>query len=246
MLFHDLGVVVLRFRGGYNKSSGNSLSSGRLVDWELCFIKQARDLYILVNAFPAFSFFALLVMNIERYLGTHYPIYHQTSVTRRKLLTFLALFLIFHTALVILVIVEVIPTAVGVMTFMVIVIPPFMFINYKLYRISKQNRRNNAISQQRSKINLKNISPCLLAAACVAVLSIPSGVFVVFSFLGIERTTNVKLSEIWGITLYTMNSTFNSLIFFWKNKVLRAEGIKILNAVKGRVFRSQGNITRTR
>ena len=32
MLFHDLGVVVLRFPGGYNKSFGNCGSSGRLVD----------------------------------------------------------------------------------------------------------------------------------------------------------------------------------------------------------------------
>ena len=189
------------------------------------------------GTFLGFSFFALLMMNIERYLGTYYPIYHRTSVTRRRLLTFLAMLLIFQTVLIILVIVEVIPPAASTVIFTVIAFPPFMFINYKLYRISKQNRRNNAISpQKRSKINLKNVSTCLLAAACVVVLSIPSGVFVVFSFLGKERRANAKLSEIWGITLYTMNSSFNSLIFFWKNKVLRAEGIKILNTMKGRVF----------
>ena len=44
MLFHDLGVVVFRFHDGYNKSSSNCGLSGGLVDRELCFIKQARDL----------------------------------------------------------------------------------------------------------------------------------------------------------------------------------------------------------
>ena len=201
----------------------------------------------LANTFCAFSFSALLVMNIERYLGTHYPIFHRTSVTRRKLLTFLAMLLIFITALLTLVNVKVIVPAAGTVIFVVIAFPPFMFINYKLYRISKQNRRNNAISpQQRNKINLKNVSVCLLAAACVVVLSIPTGLFVVFSFLGKATTTNAKLSYVWALAMYTINSSFNSLIFFWKNKVLRAEGIKILNTMKGRVFRSQENITATR
>ena len=202
---------------------------------------------MLAGTFLGFSFFALLVMNIERYLGTYYPIYHRTSVTRRRLLTFLAMLIIFITTLAILTIVKVIPPAAGGIIFVVIAFPPFMFINYKLYRISKQNRRNNAIlPQQRSKRNLKNVSTCLLAAACVVVLSIPSSLYFVFSFVGEARSTNARLSYVWGLTLYSMNSSFNSLIFFWKNKVLRAEGIKILNTMKGRVFRSQENITRTR
>ena len=198
----------------------------------------------LANLFLGFSFFALLVMNIERYLGTYYPIYHRTSVTRHRMLTFLAMLLTFDTVLIILVIVEVVPPVAGTVILAVIGLAPFMFINYKLYRISKQNRRNNAISsQQRRKINLKNVSTCLLAAACVFVLSIPSGLYVLFNFVG-KATTTIRLSRVWAVTLYTMNSSFNSLIFFWKNEVLRAEGIKILNTVKGRVFRSQGNITR--
>ncbi len=196
------------------------------------------DIYArIASVFVGFSFYSLLVMNIERYLGTYYPIFHRTSVTRRRLLTFLAMLLIFITALIILMTVKVIPLAVAGIISMIVTFPPFMFINYKLYRISKQNRRNNAISpQQRSKNNLKNVSTCLLAAACVVVVSIPTGLSVVFNSVGEETTTNSKLTGVWAITLYTMNSTFNSFIFFWKNKVLRAEGIKILKTMKGRVL----------
>jgi hypothetical protein len=29
-----------------------------------------------------------------------------------------------------------------------------------------------------------------------------------------------------------MNSTFNCLIFFWKNKILRTEGMKLIKSMK--------------
>ena len=41
-----------------------------------------------LNLFLAFSFFSLVVMSIEQYLGAYYPIFHRTSATRRRLLTF--------------------------------------------------------------------------------------------------------------------------------------------------------------
>ena len=53
----------------------------------------------IVSVFHAFCLLALLVMNIERYLGAYHPIFHRTSVNRRRLLTLLAILLIFLTAL---------------------------------------------------------------------------------------------------------------------------------------------------
>jgi hypothetical protein len=44
--------------------------------------------------FFEFSFFALLVMNFDRYLATSYPIFHRTSVTKGRLLTLLAILII--------------------------------------------------------------------------------------------------------------------------------------------------------
>ena len=49
--------------------------------------------------FCVFSVLALLVMSIERYLGAYHPIFHRTSITKRRLLTFLAILLIITTAL---------------------------------------------------------------------------------------------------------------------------------------------------
>ena len=40
----------------------------------------------LASVSLAFSSIALLVMSIERYLGGYYPVFHRTSVTKRRLL----------------------------------------------------------------------------------------------------------------------------------------------------------------
>ena len=51
------------------------------------------------NSFLVFSFFALLVMNFDRYLATSYPIFHRTSVTKGRLLTLLAILIIVEITL---------------------------------------------------------------------------------------------------------------------------------------------------
>jgi hypothetical protein len=43
---------------------------------------------------------------------------------------------------------------------------------------------------------------------------------------------NARILGLWGSTLLSMNSTFNCLIFYWKNKILRQEGMKILKGLK--------------
>ena len=41
-----------------------------------------------------------------------------------------------------------------------------------------------------------------------------------------------NLAGIWAKTAVSMNSTFNCLIFFWKNKALRIEGLKFMRNIK--------------
>jgi hypothetical protein len=47
--------------------------------------------------------------------------------------------------------------------------------------------------------------------------------------------SNASLAGLWAKTISLMNCTFNCLIFYWKNKVLRTEGWKVLNSLK--IFR---------
>jgi hypothetical protein len=78
-------------------------------------------------------------------------------------------------------------------------------------------------------------SSCLLAVACFVVLNIP-----VFVYIGLNITSTAKewtldnalLAALWASTTTSMNSTFNCSIFYWKNKILRTEGMKVIKSMK--------------
>jgi ABC-type arginine transport system permease subunit len=82
---------------------------------------------------------------------------------------------------------------------------------------------------------LKYISSCLLAVACLVVLSIPVGVYIGLT-INSRKTSNTldnaNLARMWSVTIASMNCTFNCFIFYWKNKVLRTEGSKVLRSMK--------------
>ena len=190
----------------------------------------------LSSLFFCFSLLALLVMSIDRYLGTYYPIFHRTSVTKGKLLTLLAILSILELLLELLSVNNfVISFRTNALILFIIFFPTMIFINYKLFIIARKSRRNNGISPEMKKtFSLKNISSCLLAVACIPVLSIPWSVYI---GLGINSKTttlsdNANIARLWNRTFLSMNSTCNCLIFYWKNKILRTEGIKLIKGMK--------------
>ena len=193
------------------------------------------------NVFMAFPFYVLIVMSIERYLGAYYPIFHRTSVTKRRLLTLLAILLIFQTIFHAISIYDfIISRTLCVIIFMTTVFPSLVCLNFKLFQISNKVRRRKAKPPEKgTRVNLKSISSCLLVVACLVILSIPSSVYIVFNMhTENKQASSARLSRIWAATFFSMNCTLNSLVFFWKNKVLRTEGIKILQTLKDRLVGS--------
>ena len=191
------------------------------------------------GVFLSFPFFTLLVMTIERYLGVYYPIFHHTSVTRRRLLTFLAILL---TSTIVMFTISrgslVISSSLNLIILMALFLPPFIFVNFKLFIIARKVRRERAISEEKGKRkNLKNISPALWVVGCLMLLYLPTSLNIAFNLAGKSFNT-ITFSSIWALTCSTMNCTLNSLIFFSKNNVLRTEGIKILKALKDRLVGS--------
>ena len=186
-----------------------------------------------VAIFLGFSFDVLLVISIERYLGAYYPIFHHTSVTRRKLLILLAILLISNATFdVICTNCAIISRTLGIMIYIIAVFPPLLYLNFKLFKISREVRRRSTTSPERATINLKSISTCLLVVACLVVLSIAASVSIVLNMNTENKdASDARLSYIWAVTIFAMNCTFNSLVFFWKSKVLRTEGIKILKTL---------------
>ena len=183
------------------------------------------------------SLLALLVMSVDRYLATHYPLFHRTSVTKEKLLTlFTVLLFISITVMAISKNDLVVPYQVGLLMLGILVVPPILFINYKLFTVARKNRRNKGISPEMKKsFSFKNISGCLLVVACLLVLSIPNVVFIVLRLTSKETEgtlDNAGLAGFWSGTTAAMNSTCNCSIFYWKNKALRTEGMKVIKSIK--------------
>ena len=154
-------------------------------------------------------------MNIDRYLSVAFPLFHRTSVTKRRLLTLLALFFLFDTVLVVMSIDDlVISYHVSALILFATITLPFFFINIKLLMIVRRQRRNTAESHKASTIvKLKHISTCLLAVACFVLLSIPTYISIAIHFAEKPTSTNVRLSWLWAATAVSMNSTFNCLMF---------------------------------
>ena len=193
--------------------------------------------YQLSKTFLGFSLFALMVMSVDQYLATHYPIFHRTSVTKGKLLTLFAFLVIILITVTTMSINDlVIPHEVGLLILFIIYIPPMVFINYKLFTIARKSHKNNGISPKEKKsFSLKNISSSLLVVACLSFMLTPVLVYIVFRRASKETQLafdDASLTGLWAYTATAMNSTFNCLIFYWKNKTLRVEGMKVIKSMK--------------
>ena len=188
--------------------------------------------------FLAFSLLSLLVMNFDRYLATSYPLFHRTSVTKKKCLTFFAILVIIQICLALMSLNDfVISFQVHLLIFFVLVSPPMLFFNYKLLVVIRKSRRDRGVSPEtKKKFSLKNVSSCLLAVACYVTLSIPVFVYVGLRINYTQGTLAfdhyVNLIGIWAQTITSMNPTINCIIFYWKNKVLRNEGLKVIKSIQ--------------
>ena len=190
-----------------------------------------------------FSMFALLTLNIERFPALTYPFFHQSSVTKKKLTILLVIFVIIEIALLPLFgyfqekkFDDIIITA-----FLIFILLIFIYINCKVFVIAKSKHKNKTGASSETstprqqegnkrKINFKNISTCFLAVGCFFICSTPQLIYCIWRLTSDTSLNDrhVILFNIWSNTFVSMNSTFNCVIFFWRNSILRREGMKIL------------------
>ena len=201
-------------------------------------LKPFKKYMFVSKMFIAFSALSLLVMNIDRYLAMFHPLFHLTSVTKCRLLVLQAMLFLLPITLRVLVELHVLDEPVSPLILLATILPALLFVNFKLYAIARKSRKVNALSSHvklKTMLEMKNISCCVLAAGCYVFFSLPILVSIIINLSGRSaKTDGVLLSWVWARTFVTMNSTFNCLIFFWKNKMLRMEGIKVLKLLRNR------------
>ena len=194
----------------------------------------ACELYICMTL-QAFSMLALFVLNMERFLALSYPFFHQAYVTKGRLILFLAILTMFPTCLITL-------SQFNLKTlgnlFGIIYLSAFLslliYLNCKMFIIARSKRVKETGATPRSqqlkisKTYFKTYSTCSLAVACYCVCFCPQLVYSTLRLTSMlpSDDSQVEILRLWTFTLMSLNSTLNCLIFFWRNSVLRCEGMK--------------------
>ena len=230
----DLAVIVITHSAQI--LSTISVFFGQINEtWEVIRINMASILH-------GSSMHALFVLNVERFIALSYPFFHRKSVTKRRLIfLFIILMVLLSCVLALSNLLDLktlanLVTTVYLLSFLLL----FTYLNYKTFIIAKSKRDNDRIAsyndQERKtlKLHFKDISTCLLAVICFFVCSSPQ---MIYSTLRLTSKTpfhdsRVIIFHLWSCTFVSMNSTFNCLIFFWRNSILRREGIKIISCIQ--------------
>ncbi|CAB4005302.1 Hypothetical predicted protein, partial [Paramuricea clavata] len=100
---------------------------------------------------------------------------------------------------------------------------------------NKLHQESNKSHEESNNKKPKNISTCILAVACFILCALPGMIFNGIIFSQGKNTfdkDHYKVFLLWIRTLITMNSSFNTLVFFWKNSTLRKEGKQVLKKIR--------------
>lgn len=186
-----------------------------------------------------FSAVTLSVMNIERYLAIIYPIFHHVKVTKGKCLLGL---IIGWTFILIIATVRYFSSSTAhvlIMAVVALICCTSLFTYVSIFYVGRKSLlkgdRTDNLNDRESSMNvlrgLKMARIYLLIVFFCFVTYLPSVVnFAVLSKRSTNKKTRIFLANasIWSDTLGLMNSTLNSVIFFWSNRELKKQGWKIV------------------
>ena len=215
------------------------ISTVTVYSGEFSQLREKIRLYICI-LLQAFSLISLFVLNIERFLAITYPFLYKRVVTKERLLLCQAALLFIMFFQTILSYYEIAATQIMIIVSLSLFMSLFAYANYKMYIVAKSKQANeiivlesqasNKVEKKKSFVNFKHISTCFLAVFCSFICSCSP---IVHSGLCWRWETPLYGTQffsfgLWASTSVSMSSTFNCLIFFWRNSVLRREAMKIL------------------
>ena len=202
--------------------------------------REMISLYIC-NLLQSFSLISLLGLNIERFLALAYPFFHQRIVTKERVFSCLVATILFVIVGEVTIACYKIRAATIIITVSLpFVVCLFAFLNYKMFIIAKSKQTNEIIIlrphasvQTRKKkhfVGFQHISTCTLAVICSFICSSAPIVYLGLFWKWETPLYGQRFSSLalWATTSVSMSSTFNCLIFFYRNTVLRREAMKII------------------
>lgn len=187
------------------------------------------------NFAQGFALYALTVMTVDRYLAITRPVFHKTSVTKQRLMAFLVIMLLLFIAFGVVRSIKNFQAAYYVSVLVLILFIPLLllaFMNFMMFSIAVKTRQNREASESKGRLKLlKKNSTCLLTVACFFVCVTPMIMYAALRAISSPLLDEdlLLLIRLYVNTGLTMNSSLNCLIFFWKNRILRAEGKKLVS-----------------
>ena len=178
------------------------------------------------------SLLGLLTMTLERYLGLAYPFFHKTSLTKKRLATFLftiQTFLFICSTINIIFYISFSDWPYITAFFGVLLILAAI-LNCRIFSIARSRQKAILPNGRKGIMEYKKHYTCVLA---VGLFFISCTLIAIYNGLTLSQSVDVSSRFsmclfFWAGTAVTMTSTINSVIFFWLNKVLRSEGQKLL------------------
>ncbi|CAB3986961.1 D(2)-like dopamine receptor, partial [Paramuricea clavata] len=185
---------------------------------------------IVSNYTQGFSILALLTMTIDRYLALTRPLFHKVSVTRRRLLALTVTMQLLLIVIRMFRFFKYFKAAVyyaaaflfGTTCMLLLVV-----MNCRMFSIAVWVKRNSQAPKTHLAL-LKKSCTCLLAVGCFFVCITPVIVYALLRATSAAQENTLMLIRLWGNTSLSMSSTLNCVIFFWRNEMLRKEGMKLL------------------
>ena len=174
------------------------------------------------------SMTTLSAMNIERYFGIVHPLIHRNKVTRKKFLVYLILitllvFIVFGISFV-----RPGITRIFGMAVIVLFLTSMAFVYIRIYFASVSSSRmvHTQVSQEQRKKkrqflkDIKLAKTCFLVVACSLMCLLPTAIASGKSnFFSFDRVVVV----IWTKSFAMLNPALNTVVFFWKNGMLRSQ-----------------------
>ena len=189
------------------------------------------------------STITLSAMTLERYVAILHPYAYTTQVTEKRILSYVG----FGTTVTIFVIVLSIRIQVIIGMFAVLLVSlTFLFIVFaytRIYMVVRRLRHSPSKSSDveteknlsRKKLlllEIKQAKSCFIIVICFFILSFLPPVIFTFFLHRSKDEEKLRAAQSWIYTIAILNSSANSVIFFWTKTFLRKEAKKRLELFK--------------
>lgn len=190
------------------------------------------------------SAFAMSIMTLERYSAVLHPFAYKVLVTKRRIIMYvcigsLVILIIDTLSLIFSRLMEVWLLVLTTLFFILIA-----FVYTRIFSVVKNLARSKAGSgaaadaeRNLTKMKLflrdiKHVKSCFIVVLCyICLYYLPVMLLVSFK-LGSNLNEIYGQVHIWVITLGLLNSSVNSVIFYWTKKMLRTETAKLIKRLK--------------